>query len=332
MRPAPVHVVRSRSAVTLLVAAVMLVASASDALAESVGDQLARLKSEVRSAGRAYDRAYWKLDEAEVKLEKIDRQIAVTERELAAARARLRSRVGMMYRSSSGLGMLDVVLAADTYEDMVTRIDFLYRIGRADAAAVAEVEALQARLASQRAQLSAQRKKRQAAVSALRKERNALARKMAAKQAQYSRLAGIAGFSTPVPKGAMGWVFPVRGVCYYGNTWGASRSGGRRRHKGTDIMAARGTPCVAVLSGSVSSRDGGLGGKTIWLTADNGDSFYYAHLDRWVVRSGRVRKGQLIATVGSTGNAAGGAPHLHFEYHPHGGSAVNPYPYLRSCE
>ncbi|MEX0863490.1 MAG: M23 family metallopeptidase [Acidimicrobiia bacterium] len=114
------------------------------------------------------------------------------------------------------------------------------------------------------------------------------------------------------------------------NSWGFPRSGGRR-HKGTDLFAAWNEPMYAVASGVVHIGNSGLGGKTIWLTGGNGVAFYYAHLSDWNVSSGqRVNQGQTIGFNGDSGNASGGAPHLHFEIHPggRGSPAVNPYPTL----
>ena len=169
------------------------------------------------------------------------------------------------------------------------------RIGVRDAQVIAEVRGLRqppdvrARRARQGAQVRNER-----ALASLRSERDRLQSRLKAKQADFLRvkaeLDAVRGgpnrpdgqMATPGPNGM---VFPVVGSYYYSNTWGASRSGGRRRHQGTDIMAPRGTPVVAVLSGRVSAKSGGLGGKTIWLTASNGWQFYYAHLDGWAVRS-----------------------------------------------
>jgi murein DD-endopeptidase MepM/ murein hydrolase activator NlpD len=100
------------------------------------------------------------------------------------------------------------------------------------------------------------------------------------------------------------------------------------------MMAAYGEPMYAVTSGVVRISHSSLGGNSIWLSGDNGIAFYYAHLSDFNISSGsRVSQGQTIGFNGSSGNAASGAPHLHFEIHPggRGSPAVNPYPTLASA-
>jgi murein DD-endopeptidase MepM/ murein hydrolase activator NlpD len=134
-----------------------------------------------------------------------------------------------------------------------------------------------------------------------------------------------------------GFVFPVAGPHSFISSFGFPRSGGRR-HKGNDVMAKTGMPLVACVSGTierVNRHDSGLGGITIYLKGDNGDVYYYAHLSK--IESGietgtSVTAGQLIGYVGHSGNASSSAPHLHFEYHPGGGAAVNPYQLLCSAD
>jgi putative cell wall-binding protein len=124
-----------------------------------------------------------------------------------------------------------------------------------------------------------------------------------------------------------GMLFPVDGPCDFQDTFGAPRSGGRT-HEGTDIMAARGTPVIATVNGTVSSKDSGLGGRVIYLDGDSGWRFYYAHLSDWAVTSGWVEAGTVIGYVGNTGNASGGACHLHLQMWTPQGALVNPYSYL----
>jgi murein DD-endopeptidase MepM/ murein hydrolase activator NlpD len=124
------------------------------------------------------------------------------------------------------------------------------------------------------------------------------------------------------------WVCPVQGPHAFSNDWGQPRSGGRR-HKGTDVFAPYGTPVVAPVSGSVADHDSGLGGKGFWLRGSDGNTYYGAHLSRFG-NVGSVGQGQIIGYVGTSGNARGGPAHLHFEIHPGGGAAVNPYGTLRA--
>jgi peptidoglycan LD-endopeptidase LytH len=112
--------------------------------------------------------------------------------------------------------------------------------------------------------------------------------------------------------------------------WGASRDNGKRSHEGIDIMAKKHTPLVAVANGYITAvKNGGLGGKTVSLRPDNRDySVYYAHLDQQYVKVGQyVQAGEVIGTVGNTGNAAKTAPHLHFGIYASTG-AVDPFLFI----
>jgi murein DD-endopeptidase MepM/ murein hydrolase activator NlpD len=99
------------------------------------------------------------------------------------------------------------------------------------------------------------------------------------------------------------------------------------------MIAARNTPIVAIYSGRIHRlSNGSLSGLSIWLRTDNGDQFFYAHLESYAeINAGQtVSEGEVIGYNGSSGNAPANLPHLHFEYHPGGGAAVNPYPLVRS--
>ncbi|RYD78138.1 MAG: M23 family metallopeptidase [Sphingobacteriales bacterium] len=119
-----------------------------------------------------------------------------------------------------------------------------------------------------------------------------------------------------------------------GSLWGDPRDAGARKHEGIDIFAKKGSPVVAVTHGVVSRiGDGGIGGKVIWFNPD-GENFsvYYAHLDTQYVSSGqRMQKGQIMGTVGNTGNAKFTAAHLHFGVYTRNG-AVNPLAFVQAVK
>ena len=117
------------------------------------------------------------------------------------------------------------------------------------------------------------------------------------------------------------WIFPVQGPHSFTDSFGAPRyAGGFHLHQGCDIMCAYGTPVVAVVSGVVTTAhrvDSGLGGIWVWLVGDDGNSYYYAHLssiDVNIHAGTRVTAGQVLGYAGNTGDAKGGAVHLHFEW------------------
>ena len=146
--------------------------------------------------------------------------------------------------------------------------------------------------------------------------------------------------------------FPTVSSARYSDDYGNWRSGGRR-HRATDLFAAAGSPVYAARGGRVvwmprSEYPGS--GFSLWIRDNVGHTFAYYHLGpaggslRQAVAAGIttgswIRRGQLIGRVGTSGNAAGGSPHLHFEIHDdgvrdaYGGTdRRNPYASLRAAQ
>ena len=131
-------------------------------------------------------------------------------------------------------------------------------------------------------------------------------------------------------------VFPTQGRCSFVDSWHESRSGGRL-HIGVDIVGPKGLAIYAVTDGTITKMYGAeskLSGNALRLTAADATYFFYAHLDSFapgITVGSVVKAGQIVGYMGASGNA-GGNSHLHFEIHPGGGEAVNPYPVVKAVD
>lgn len=114
------------------------------------------------------------------------------------------------------------------------------------------------------------------------------------------------------------------------DTWGAPRGTGRR-HEGQDIFAPKGTPILSATNGFIYKiGENNLGGQTVSVISAGGRVYYYAHLEKYAPNievGDRVTTRSVLGYVGTTGNAAGTPPHLHFGIYTMSG-AINPLPLL----
>jgi murein DD-endopeptidase MepM/ murein hydrolase activator NlpD len=253
-------------------------------------------------------------------------------------------------------GVVELLLDADSLNDLADRFNFLDALTRKDAGLAeglvvqrqeltdlrrslqeyqAEYDLQLASLAGKEEQLNA-KWEREAAVKAEYeagvKEAEVIVERLTEKaQREFEAQFGIVGGGTvgPPPSADGPFYFcPVDPPRSYIDDFGFPRVG--HTHQGNDIFAPAGTPIRAPFAGRAVESFNGLGGTSVHVYADaNGDYVYNAHLSEHVGVDGQhVEPGQIIGLVGNTGNAASTPPHDHFEYHPGGGSAVSPYVYL----
>lgn len=325
-----------------------------DAACTDSVEQLAEYRA-ARADFEEKDDEYWdavnEVDDLEGRQGRIEGSVNSNSDELVDIQAKIEDQAVQLYMMG-GLASPGIILSASSVDEYLTSSEFLSAatIGGQEnvdnlIAARGEFERLQDRQAVLHDDLEVAegdalvaKDNHQVAMEAEQAAYNKLSNRCASLQKQYEveqaekaarakqQRAGsvqVGSFICPLPRGGNS----------FRDTWGAPRSGGRR-HKGTDIFAAWNAPVYAVAAGRVSTSNYGLGGKIIWLTANNGVAYYYAHLNGWNVSSGQsVSQGQVIGSNGDSGNAKGGSPHVHFEIHPggRGGAAVNPYPTLAAA-
>jgi peptidoglycan hydrolase CwlO-like protein len=253
-------------------------------------------------------------------------------------------------------GAIELVLEAESLNDLSDRFNFLDVLSGNDADLaeglsverallndsranfreyLVEKEQLQAQLVGKRGELSALFDEQQVVAAELEeavKEQEEIVEDLE-KKLQRELLAqyGIQGGGTSGPPvGADGPFYwcPVDPPRSYIDDFGFPRVG--HTHQGNDIFAPEGTIIRSPFEGTAEEGYDGLGGTVVHVYASaSADYVYNAHLSRHAgVNGQQVVPGQIIGYVGNTGNAAGTPPHDHFEYHPGGGSAVTPYPYL----
>ncbi len=244
-------------------------------------------------------------------------QIAALEEKIHAGelrRAELRGiaqrRAAVAYKNAGA--DLGVLFEAKNPSEGARSAALLDRANEADNHLAADIGTLNAQLTAQRDQLAAQEKERQGALNQLNGIDGNFAGAYVGGPVQI-----IDGMACPVPGAA------------FTDDYGRPRPGGRT-HQGVDMHAPMGIPELAVVSGNVTYGDGGGGGMGAYIAGDDGNRYVYYHLSAYVGPPRHVSPGEVIGKLGATGDATG--PHLHFEIHPGGGPAVDPYPTLaRIC-
>lgn len=281
--------------------------------------------------------AKWQL--AESRLEQLRDDIDATRDRIAQHRSailgieqRLQRRAVIAFENGPA-STIDLLLSSGSLTELSDRIEFLGSVAQGDTDLVVDLEVERERLQWDRDALASAIEEQAALTEDFQQARSSIAAETAKLREIYEdlerqyrqeqRALTVLGQSVNLD----GFIqrCPVAGPNSFVDSWGWPRSGGRT-HEGTDLIAATGTPVVAAHSGVVSHSSSSLGGIQAYVRASSGSYTFYAHLNGYSSASGSVSSGTVIGYVGSTGNA--GTPHLHFEYHPGGGAAVNPYPYL----
>lgn len=357
-----------RRSLTLVVAATLALLPAFSASA-STADDLEAAKQQLTAARDAANAARQASYEAEVKLQETEDHIADLELTISDLKARAAALHDIVvkraqYAYTHAGNDIDVVVGTDNPLSAARGKALIDQANQKDNTAARRLAAINSDLRDQTSALRDEESKQRAdkdqfdarndefqatlaqaqqATAALQAQydREIAAAQQAARQAELERLqreraavlaaqpvtstaSNLGAGVIVVNPGGGAFMCPVFGAAYTDDYGGG--------HFGIDMFAPIGTQAFAVKAGSVRYvANEGAGGNTAYVLANDGNTYFYAHLSQFVGGARSVSQGEVIALTGMTGNAVG--PHLHFEIRIGGdnGSRIDPYPTLKAA-
>jgi len=298
------------------------------------------LQAELNAAQAKIEELRTRQDNLEHRIEDAGERIEVLKKRETKLLSEVVARAQEIYMNGSS-EMLEALFGGSDLSEVMNRTEVLSQLSLDNSGVFVQLSRSRAELAQLGEVLASDRKALTTAQEELADENDILQSTFQSVASEYERLkaallrqqtpapAPVAFAAAPAPPRPTGnMTCPVGGATSFVDSWGAPRSG--HTHQGVDMMGSYGTPLVAITSGTITLSDyGDSAGYWQILSGDDGHQYWYMHNERNIVNGGHVSVGQQIATLGDTGNAAG-TPHLHFEYHPGGGAAINPYPLVAS--
>jgi murein DD-endopeptidase MepM/ murein hydrolase activator NlpD len=297
--------------------------------------ELAQIQAELNRATADWQSAVGRLDQTKAEILQARVRIGTIERRLERIDERLANRAVVAFTNGPA-STIDLLLSSASFTEFSDRLEFLGSVAQDDVDLALEQEnaqedlrreredllELSGRQAEQAEELRAIQLRIDAELGRIQDRVADLTAKWNEEQAAQRELQ-ILGQS-PDPNSPI-QVCPVAGPNSFVDSFGWPRDG--HTHQGIDLIAPYGTPVVAAHPGVVSHSSSSSGGIQAYVRAPSGTYTFYAHLSGYSSAGGSVGAGTVIGYVGSTGNA-GNTNHLHFEYHPGGGAAINPYQML----
>ncbi len=329
-------------ALALLATAVAVVHAPDPAAAQTL-DDLDRLERRVEGiedhldvVTTRYEGTWAAIEATQIEIDGLRARVRALRTEVARVEASLGDRARSAFKRGS-TSTVQALLASEGSQAVVERAGLLAALQLRERARVEDALAARTRLGQTRALVEDRQHHLDGLQARLADEAVELQAALEGAQREASQVRSLVARQRRIDRGPQRGIYACifdRGALRFRDTWGAPRSGGRR-HKGTDVFAAMGAPVYAITAGVVQRHSNSrLGGISLYLRGDDGNVYFYTHLRGYGPRGAvgtRVVAGQHVAYNGNTGNARGGAPHVHFEVHPGGGAPINPYAWLAAA-